>query len=154
MKRSAELRELSVQHHYGLVEARRLRLAAAGREPLTEAVPIFLDAWAREIQPHFRLEEEVLLPELARCLQPEDPLIVRTLTEHVALRRAVRELERIAEEDSRRGLAAWIGQALDDHIRFEERVLFPAVEKALAGPLLEKLGQELGRVSDGSTKKP
>jgi hemerythrin-like domain-containing protein len=151
MKRSAELRELSVQHHSGLIEARRLRLAAASKEPLPEAVSLFLNAWAREIQPHFRLEEELLLPELARRLDPADPLIVRTLTEHVALRRAVRELARAAEEQQRE-VAGWIGQALDDHIRFEERVLFPAVEEALAGSLLESLGRELGSVSYCSIK--
>lgn len=152
MKRSAELRELSVQHHYGLVEARRLRLAAAGKEALAEAMELFLNAWKAEIQPHFRLEEEVLLPELARRLDPADPLIVRTLTEHVALRRAVRELERAAEEEQQREIAGWIGQALDDHIRFEERVLFLAAEEALAGSLLEALGKELGPVSDCSIK--
>ena len=36
-----------------------------------------------------------------------------------------------------------LGQSLDDHIRFEERVLFPAVEAALEGPSLGELGHEL-----------
>ena len=59
--------------------------------PLDDAVTLFLEAWRTEIQPHFRAEEEVLLPEFARIVPPDDPLIVRTLTEHVALRRAVRQ---------------------------------------------------------------
>src|SRR6187551_2355246 len=92
MKRSPELRDLSEQHHYGLVEARRLRRAAQGEVPVEEAVSLFLAAWHDEIQPHFRIEEEVLLPGLAAVLPADDPLIVQTLTEHVALRRAVREL--------------------------------------------------------------
>lgn len=142
MKRSPELRDLSEEHHYGLVAARHLRLAAEGRRPLPETIAEFLETWTAEIQPHFRAEEEILLPEFARSVATEDPLIVRALTEHVALRRAVRDL-RDAPEDRRRDLAAEISHALDDHIRFEERVLFPAVEAALAGPALEALGREL-----------
>jgi iron-sulfur cluster repair protein YtfE (RIC family) len=142
MKRSAELRVLSVQHHHGLVAAQRLRQAAGGKMPLAQAVTQFLEAWQDEIQPHFRAEEEILLPAFARMVPPDDPLIARTLTEHVALRRAVRELER-AGVGSQQALAREIGQSLDDHIRFEERVLFPAIEAALEGPSLGELGHEL-----------
>ena len=83
-----------------------------------------------------------MLPAFARAVPPDDALIVRTLTEHVALRRAVQDLER-ADTPTRQTLAAEVGQALDDHIRFEERVLFPAIEAALAGPRLSELGREL-----------
>ena len=141
MKRSNELRDLSEDHHHGLVVARRLRQAERGDIPLAEAVAEFLLAWSAEIQPHFRNEEGVLLPALAEAVQVDDPLIVRTLTEHVALRRAVRAMER--SPDEARALAGEIGRALDDHIRFEERVLFPAVEAALEGPRLAELGREL-----------
>jgi len=73
---------------------------------------------------------------------PDHPLIARTLAEHVGIRRAVRELAR-ADAARHGALAAEISRALDDHIRFEERDLFPAVEAALAGPALEALGREL-----------
>jgi hemerythrin-like domain-containing protein len=142
MKRSAELRALSEQHHHGLVAARRLRRAARGDLPLGETIAQFLKAWREEIQPHFRSEEELLLPAFAQEVPPDHPLIVRTLTEHVALRRAVRELER-AEVGPQPTLSRNIGQSLDDHIRFEERVLFPAIETALEGPRLVELGHEL-----------
>ena len=142
MKRSPELRDLSEEHHYGLILARGLRLAAKGERPLETAVAEFLRAWSEEIQPHFRSEEEVLLPGFARAVPPDDPLIARTLTEHVALRRAARLLGE-AEGERQREVAAEIGQALDDHIRFEERVLFPAIEAALGAAGLAKLGEEL-----------
>src|SRR5688500_16831419 len=101
MKRSAELRDLSEEHHHGLVEARRLRKAAAGEVPLEEAVELFLGAWREEIGPHFRAEEEVLLPLYSAAAGAENAGIVRTLTEHVALRLAVYELERSAGERRR-----------------------------------------------------
>jgi iron-sulfur cluster repair protein YtfE (RIC family) len=142
MKRAPALRGLSEQHHHGLVAARHLRLAAAGERPLEETIAQFLRAWSDEIEPHFRAEEEVLLPEFGLAAEPEHPLITRTLTEHVALRRSVRLL-RLSEGELRQALAAQLGRDLDDHIHFEERVLFPAVEGALSASMLATLGKEL-----------
>jgi iron-sulfur cluster repair protein YtfE (RIC family) len=142
VKRSPQLRDLSEDHHYGLTAARRLRRAAEGHEALPEAVAAFLAAWEEEIAPHFRQEEEILLPAFARRAGAEHELIVRTLTEHVALRRDVSELELRPEDPEQ---AAEVARALHDHIRFEERRLFPAIEAALAGAELERLGEELCR---------
>ncbi|MBI3910875.1 MAG: hemerythrin domain-containing protein [Armatimonadetes bacterium] len=158
MKRSAELRGLSEEHHHGLVAARRLRLAAEGKAPLAEAIAWFLDAWRGQIQPHFRAEEEVLLPEFARARAPDDPLIVRTLTEHVGLRRAVRDLTQALEDtpqsdlgERQRLLAGEIGRALEAHIRFEERILFPAIESALLPAASGRLA-DLGREPSGGPR--
>src|SRR5205085_2376770 len=82
MKRSSELRDLSVQHRDALIAARHLRQAGEGSMPLEEAISRFLRAWRGEIQPHFHAEEGLLLPEFARAVPPDDPLIVRALTEH------------------------------------------------------------------------
>ena len=68
MKRAPELRELSDHHHRGLVRARRLRRAATGDEanPPEETAEAFLEFWQERTTAHFREEEEVLLPVLAR----------------------------------------------------------------------------------------
>ena len=120
--------------------------------PLEEAVSRFLDTWTREIQPHFHAEEELLLPEFARSVPSDNPLIVRTLTEHVALRRAVRELV-LATGEEQQLLAREIGQALHDHIRFEERVLFPAIEALLEGSRLAELGRLLAEETGGRERR-
>lgn len=59
MKRAAELRELSDDHHQGLVQARRLRKVAAGEGvgPLEEAARVFLEFWQRETSIHLRSHE-------------------------------------------------------------------------------------------------
>jgi hemerythrin-like domain-containing protein len=144
LKRSPELRDLSEEHHYGLVAARNLRLAAEGEGPVSAAVDAFQEEWQSSIEPHFRSEEEVLLPQFAAVVGMEQKLIARTLAEHAALRSAVQALGQ-AEEAERRPLAAQVAQLLHDHIRFEERVLFPAVEAHLAGSGLQRLGEQLKR---------
>jgi iron-sulfur cluster repair protein YtfE (RIC family) len=67
MKRTAELRGLSEDHHHELVQARRLRRAGSGEgaDP-TEMSGAFLDFWQKDTSAHFRKEEEVLLPVLTR----------------------------------------------------------------------------------------
>lgn len=159
MKRSPELRDLSEQHHYGLVAARKLRLAAEGGGELAPAIAEFLATWEAEIQPHFQSEEAVLLPEFARVGGDDHPLILQTLVEHVRLRRLVRELA--APGQARPEKAADTARELHDHIRFEERQLFPAIEAALAGEPLAALGVALhapvGRVCSlrtGGTPMP
>ena len=67
---------------------------------------------------HFRFEEE----NVFSLLSPEDPLVKQALQEH-------RELERLftKEEGSGEDLAA-IANLLEQHIRFEERVLFTEIQ--------------------------
>lgn len=147
MKRSPELRDLSEEHHYGLVAARSLRLATEAEGPISEAVASFLREWHDGIQPHFRTEEEVLLPQLASVLGADHELIVRTLAEHSQLRLAVQRLPSLMDEELRQ-LAGQTAELLHDHIRFEERVLFPAVEEQLAGARLQQLGAALKHTRD------
>ena len=133
MKRHASLHAFSEEHHLGLVEARRRRRAAAGTPAdVVAAARGFLSFWDQALVPHFRAEEEILLPRYALRVPADDPLIVRLLVEHVRIRQRVLQVAGCCEggaapqED-----VAWLGRFLDEHIRFEERVLFPAIEAAL-----------------------
>ncbi len=141
MKRSPELRDLSEEHHYGLVASRTLRLAVEGKGSLPEAISAFREQWEREIEPHFRTEEEVLLPALTGAAGSEQ-LIARTHREHAALRKYAGKLA-VETGEPLRLLAAETAQLLHDHIRFEERILFPAIEAELAGDRLKELGRRL-----------
>jgi hemerythrin-like domain-containing protein len=141
MKRSKALRALSHQHHQGLFAA--LQLKRAGRETAVEARQVFLEFYARDGARHFRAEEELLLPAFARHTSVDDPAIVRVLTEHVDLRGRGQDLERSADPDP--ATLRELGERLESHIRFEERVLFPMIEEALPVDELERLGAAFAR---------
>src|SRR5688572_32712496 len=51
-----------------------------------EVVAGVLAFWDEEGAKHFRIEEELLLPALARHLPPEDERVVRVLVDHVWIR--------------------------------------------------------------------
>jgi hemerythrin-like domain-containing protein len=139
MKRAEALAELSRDHHHGLVVAQCLRRADASTA--ADARATFRTYWMDEGHAHFRIEEDVLLPAMARRHPHDAPEIVRVLVEHVDLRRRAADLELVADppvED----LHA-LGDRLSAHIRHEERVLFPMIEASFSDAELSDLGEAL-----------
>jgi iron-sulfur cluster repair protein YtfE (RIC family) len=151
MKRHVALRGLSSDHHHGLVHARRLARAAAGREKAETIITAYLAFAAGDLARHFREEEEILLPEFARWAGADDPLIARTVVAHVALRERTLALRRAEIEGiPLKPLLADLAQRLEAHIRFEERELFPAVERALPQERMAAVGVLLAAGLPGS----
>jgi hypothetical protein len=137
VKRSQQLAPLSREHHAALEVALRLRRATdADAAAVRERFLRFYETEARE---HFRAEEEHLLPAFARHAPADDPDIVRVLVEHVELRRRAVDVARGAGPEELHAL----GDLLRDHVRHEERTLFPRVEAALAADELAALGELL-----------
>ena len=137
MKRSSALTTLSRDHHHALVTALSL-LRARGREQ--RARDDFLTFWHDDGALHFRLEEEVLLPGLAGFVEPDDPVIVEVLVQHVGIRRRA---DLLAGAVVPRAELEALGRALQSHVRYEESVLFPHVENHLPSAELEVLGERL-----------
>ena len=127
MKRSRALTPLSHDHHHALVAARRLRLAADADARVEAAA--FLRFFAEESVHHFREEEERLFPLVAGYDEAR-PLLVRALLEHQRLHALAARLAG-GELASMRDL----GCLLEDHVRFEERELFPLIERLLGDAL-------------------
>lgn len=147
MKRAAELRDLSEDHHHGLVHAQRLKRAAAsgGARPGEEIVRAFLDFWQASTSVHFRKEEEVLLPVLARYGQDvsREP-VVEMLAQHAQIRGLVMELSDEAKDGNvPLETLRSIGELLEDHIRLEERQVFPMIEETLPEEALKEVASRL-----------
>jgi hemerythrin-like domain-containing protein len=136
VKRAEALRPLSRDHHQALFVAQRLRRA----ERVDDAVEVFLGFWREHGYHHFRVEEEVLLPVWASLGNADDDAVARIAVEHLSIRRAALEME--SERPSLEQLQA-LGELLDAHVRFEERELFPRIEKDLSEESLRRLGAEV-----------
>jgi hemerythrin-like domain-containing protein len=139
MKRSEALQRLSRDHHRALEVALKLRRASGGDAEKVSAE--FLDFWREHGALHFRVEEEVMLPAFARHGDPTDPRVVRVLTDHVEIRRRAADLERVSTTDAEELNA--LGEILNDHVRHEERVLFPLIEASLPEAELGELAQSI-----------
>jgi hemerythrin-like domain-containing protein len=139
VKRSEALEQLSRDHHRALEAA--LKLRRAGSAEREQATAEFLRFWREHGALHFRVEEDVMLPGAAPEVDPADPAVVRVLTDHVEIRRRAGDLEgrRIPEMEALNEL----GELLNDHVRHEERVLFPMIEERLSAERLEELAQRI-----------
>ena len=158
VKRTPELRTLSEDHHHGLVYARRLRRAAEGDETNSAETVAkgFLDFWQKETAIHFRKEEEVLFPVLARygedlCRQP----LVEMLEEHARIRGLIMRLsDEVMGGNVRSETLHEIAEQLEMHIRLEEREVFPLVEGSLSEAALTELAARLEVKEAGPRVEP
>jgi hemerythrin-like domain-containing protein len=158
MKRTPELRTLSEDHHHGLVQARRLRKAAEGEETNSAeaAVKGFLDFWQKDTALHFRKEEEVLLPVMARYGGDlyREPL-VEMIQDHARIRGLVMQLsDEAIGGNVRPETLHEIGERLEAHIRLEERVVFPLIEESLSEAALAELAARLEVKETGPHVEP
>lgn len=142
IKRHKSLHPLSHHHHHGLVMAHRLMKAGTEESKFTnEALKQKLqEFWESGGNDHFREEEELLLPVYAKYESLDRPEIVENLLEHVLIRSMVRQV--LEQPTISEPLMHELGTLLEAHIRKEERVIFPFIEKALPEEELLKLGSE------------
>lgn len=124
MQRHPALVHLSHDHHHTLVWAKRLR---AGE---TEG---FAEFFARDVARHFREEEETVFPLLAEFAPEPPPSLVRAALDHARIR----------------ALAAApgpeLGEALEAHVRLEERELFEELQRLVPPERLDALVPRRGR---------
>jgi hypothetical protein len=135
MKRDPAFHALSTDHHHALVLARRVGEQRAAGAAGAELAALLAEPWRNAIEPHFIVEEELLLPPLAAAGETE--LVERTRREHAELR-GLASAACAGDADAAGRFAA----ALEAHVRFEERELFAACEHRLDRATLERLAAQ------------
>lgn len=132
MKRHPSLQPFSRDHNVSLILARHLE-----REPSSDRLREFILIWDGEMDDHFFEEERVLL----KFVEPDQG--ARLINEHMRIRQYV-----VA---GRRGMLCdgdivRLGGLIHEHVRWEERTLFPALEEKLSPSDLDEIGQEAERM--------
>ena len=130
MKRHPALIPLSRDHHNGLVQALRLRHAAADGDASARlaAAREFVEFFRNEERVNLRDEEEELFPLLLRHVLSQPAPLREARVQHVQLQGFARKLEiAVAAGIVDRATPAAAGELLDAHIRVEERLLFPLI---------------------------
>jgi hemerythrin-like domain-containing protein len=153
VKRHSSLHPLSQHHHDVLVAA--LQISRASRTPaneraarLRQAAETLVRFWEQSGRTHFREEEEVLLPALARHVRlDQDADVMRMLADHAQIRAGMQDLQEmlaVARLEADRVTA--LGQLLHDHVRLEEDNIFPRIENILQEDELLRLSPHLTRL--------
>ena len=134
MQRSEQLIPLSHDHHHGLVFCRRIVERLNREEEPAHIVRYVLDFWEEHLAPHFLEEETLWFPLLSEeCAER-----IQALDEHLRIQGLIQKLV-ICPYDSVVCLRQ-LADLLREHIHFEERVLFPLIERSVPDEVLRKVG--------------
>lgn len=119
IKRSLSLVPLSREHHHGLLLCWKIRTGLKKNIEINRINSFVNWFYQKSLKKHFEIEEDYIFPVLGQ----EHELIKRALSEHQKLQTLFEEKSKTTETSE------LIAQDLEKHIRFEERVLFPEIEK-------------------------
>lgn len=119
LKRHKALQPFSREHHHSLLLSWKIRSGLSKNIEL-ERIKAYADwFFEKQLVPHFELEEKYIFP----LLDPNHELIKRALAEHRRLKRLFTDTKDIEKSLNK------IEEELEQHVRFEERVLFPEIQK-------------------------
>lgn len=135
LKRSKELAPLSREHHEGLLFLWKIKQGLANNTPLETLCNYIRFYWANHFKPHFKNEETALV----KHLPANNPLVKQMFKEHELIKNLVFSLDK--EPDA--GSVKLLAEYLNNHIRFEERQLFPYAEATLTSEQLDEIFHHL-----------
>lgn len=133
--RHEALRPLSRHHHHALVLAQKL--SQANEQTKHTVRNDLLQFWSPAGQEHFREEEEILLPEFAKHASVDQPDIITMLLEHIQIRSFIATLADTEEPELEKLHS--LGAILRDHVRREERVIFPLMQETISEAGLKRI---------------
>ena len=144
MKRHTSLISLSKDHHQTLIIAQILKKNA----PVYKGMPsdpvgkrkYILDFWKTELANHFIVEEEILIPESISKNSDLNEMCKQVFEEHKQIKGLISQLK---HSDNPEYELDQIGQSLENHIRFEERIVFEKIQECFDETFLDNLGRKL-----------
>jgi hemerythrin-like domain-containing protein len=150
MKRHESLHALSQHHHYALMESLFIRRAnqesdSTRGSSLRKVGEEFIDFWESKGKLHFREEEEILIPAYALHVPIEnDQDVMRMLADHATIRAKIGKLASLLKNNEAfETHLVELGEILQNHVRLEENIIFPRLEKTLSEEELQKVGHLL-----------
>jgi len=138
IKRHQALISFSKDHHFGLLLVWKIRRGLSMNiepERMSKYAVFFFQ---NDLAHHFKLEEQTLFSKLP----PDDLLGLQAYQEHENIGSLV---DRLQKDRSNPGIVGEFAEALESHIRFEERVLFNHLQTTLSDEQLIKGLEEHGK---------
>ncbi len=135
IKRSRQLSPLSRDHHNGLLLGWKIKQGIRNGTDKKIIAGYIKWFWQNDLEEHFREEEEILAPYLKG-----NDLVQRMFHEHLQIKGFIHH-ESMENEEALNKLALLVS----DHIRFEERELFPLAEKLITEEDLNQIESRLGK---------
>lgn len=135
MKRHKNIQPLSRDHHFGLLFCWKIRKGLTNQTEIERINHYINYFWNFHLHQHFIAEETILFNTI------KDKLCDDGFSQHAEIASQLHKINSFQKTDSKayRDLA----DLIDAHIRFEERILFPHLEKMLSPNQMTIIGLEL-----------
>jgi hemerythrin-like domain-containing protein len=142
LKRHPALIPLSQDHHFGLLLGWKIRRGIK-KEVEKDRIVKYLDYYvSSHLEPHFQLEERFIFSFLAK----NDLMRKEAEQQHVDLRNSVDRI--LSGSENALSDLEQFAEALDAHIRFEERKLFQHMQVELTEEDLAELESRVKQIHE------
>ena len=134
IKRSASLLSMSKEHHFTLLFCWKIRQGLKNEIDAGRIIKYVQYFEKHLLLPHFTEEETVVF------LSSDDYLVQKAIGQHQQIKNLISALPDAKDVAS---VLQKLAALVDDHVRYEERELFPHLENLLSYEQLESIGKQL-----------
>ncbi len=136
IKRNAHIVKLSRDHHASLLFCWKIRQGIKYHVALERLIKYIQYFWQHHFSIHFKEEEQFLFAPI------KDEVVRKAIDEHQKIETFIENISLPGTENQKERMLE-IAEMVNDHVRYEERILFPHLEKKLSDQQLEKIGREI-----------
>jgi hemerythrin-like domain-containing protein len=135
IKRNENISKLSKDHHFTLLFCWKIRQGLKFEVEPGEIKDYIQYFWRQFMQPHFAEEETILFAQI------KNAEVQRALNEHKQIAEQIKALDNNTHNSTEQ--ISMLAEMVDNHVRYEERQLFPHLEKILTAEQLDNIGRQL-----------
>ncbi len=140
IKRNDNIAPLSREHHYGLLFCWKIKQGMK-KEATPERIQKYIKYfWDEHLKEHFAKEEELLFSKI------DDKLCFDAIEQHVKIKKIIDDI--CNQNNLNTEAYIRLTTLLEQHIRFEERTLFPFLELSIPPEQLKLIGTSLNRMHE------
>jgi iron-sulfur cluster repair protein YtfE (RIC family) len=136
LKRNENFVKLSKDHHAGLLFCWKIRQGVKYHIEPDRLVKYVKYFWNHHFASHFKEEEQYLFTQL------KDEEVQKALDDHQKIKIFVDKIA-VSGMENEDNVLLELADLVDDHIRYEERILFPHLQEELSDKQLEKIGEQI-----------
>ena len=134
-KRNEHIKNLSREHHFNLLFCWKIR-QGLHKEVAINRICKYVQYFWQNLQLHFREEEKIFFAPM------KDRMVQRAINEHKHIKKQIINLENNAGNNARK-LLVELADLVYDHVQYEERELFPHLEKTLSKEQMENISNQI-----------
>lgn len=135
LKRNINIVELSKDHHFGLLFCWKITQGLSKDIELDRIKNYVAYFWLNHFITHFKEEEEIIFNVY------EDALCNKAKEEHQIIKNEIEAIINLKNQDKNH--FSHLTNFIKEHIRFEERILFPHLELILSDEELQNIGDKI-----------